>query len=203
MTKTTCIDILIIACLVITISTSLCISKKSNDFDGITAKEGYSKALEEAYKWNQTAKVLLIRKNSEVISGKASEWRYEFGVIDENNKNDSIDIVVHEDGTIERSNPYWSGPYEFEIGKWEIDSDEAYNNAIKTPEIKNYLNKYGKSVHIDSFGLRTCAEDVEYKNKTVWGIAWYGDVTGDEDYKGARIEIDANTGEVLYVKADK
>lgn len=187
--------------MLITVSVSLCISKKNNYSDGITAKEGYSKALEEALKWNQSAKLIQIRKNSQVINGKASQWRYNFGV--NNDKNNSIDIIVCVNGTVFSPRIYRVGPNYYFIENWTIDSDEAYNIAMSNPTIKTYLNKYGSDVHIYSFILGTHKAPGELYNKTVWGIEWYGDVTGDEDYKGAEIDIDAITGEVLYVKADK
>ncbi len=85
---------------------------------------------------------------------------------------------------------------EISIEGWTIDSDEAYSIAMKNEKIKAFMNKYDDA-GVDSFYLSMPSENSTHP---VWTIAWV-DWGFIDDPHWAKIQIDATTGEVLYVEA--
>lgn len=83
---------------------------------------------------------------------------------------------------------------EYPISNWTIDSDEAYNIAMNNDKIKSFMRH---NPALDSFSLASPTTT----GNSVWYIHWAYNASID-DPKWAQIQIDANTGEVLYVEAD-
>ena len=176
--------------------------KKSNS-NGITAMEGYSNALEEALKWDSNAKLIRVRELDELDKGKCPQWMYIF-IMENDNNTFLLEILVSSDGftiaeLLWEDNELDESVY---IKEWKIDSNQAYEIAKTNGEINRYLKNYASYVHVESFSI-SCYWKGETLNHPQWYIEWYGDVTGDEDYKEAEILIDGTNGDILYAYASK
>ena len=200
--------ILIISLLIT--SSTLCITKTNNENNNlndesgensITAKEGYLIALEEAIKWNASAKLYFVDRNGPITNGQISYWKYRFGNI-VNDTIEKIDIFISKNHSyICRNNNYY-GPLKIPITDWEIDSYQAYVISISDPTIGEFIDKYNCKERIREFLLGYFIGPEVVKNHLAWYICWYDEVA-DKDYKGAKIYIDAITGEILYVNASE
>lgn len=171
---------------------------------GITAMEGKEIASQKALNWTENATLFHIRKASEMVSdGSFSKWIFTYcdsQNISPSTKYIEIEVcynnsnaIIDED-VIGLSTPPFSKP----ISNWTIDSDEAYEIGKDNETIQLFLSNYEPIV--DAFSLRIDMDT----NKTVWSIHWEdtSSASSFENYNRADIEIDASTGEVLYVEAD-
>ena len=105
-------------------------------------------------------------------------------------------LTVNKDGSVsERQST--KQPDEFPIFNWTIDSDEAYSIAMKNEKINEYIERYDDEV-VDSFYLSGTEN-----GDPVWRITWMASsgFVPDNPHP-AEIQINATTGEVLYVDAD-
>ena len=159
---------------------------------GITAREAIIIADEAALDWNDNATLLNCRKAGPGRSGVFDGWFCKYvDTVEIIDSTECIEIMIYKNGSsIVRENASY-GPY-LPLGNWNLDSDEVYDIAIKRNEIKDFLNHYPM---IDSFYLGN------YTGTPIWVIEWAYNAFIDDPH-WAKIEIDANTGEVLYVDAD-
>ena len=187
--------------LIISSSFCCCITTDSNSKgnNGISALDGKQIADPIAINWSRNATLFEIRGHSPNNNGYADYWFYVYvnsSFIPRINTS-AIEIKTH------NKNSYSTHIFETlehqdnlpPVGQFSIDSTEAYDIALSNEIIKRYLSKY------DAKNIRL--ELSNSSNIPQWRIEWKIDATGNEDYKRAEIHIDANTGEVLYVKADK
>jgi len=107
------------------------------------------------------------------------------------NSTKGYDVIISYDGsytTYERTYPPARDP----LINWSIDSPKAVEIAKNNPTIHEYLSKYRGAI-IESMaigGNQTCS---------AWTIEWTDQGFMDKPHN-AKISIDANTGEVIYVE---
>ena len=158
---------------------------------GITAMEGKEIADEIAKEWSQDAVLSLIHKGSLMIhDGYFQIWGYYY--LDSpiiNNTTKCIGITVESNGdTFITHNISINGIRP--ITDFSIDSDEVYDIAKEIPDIASFI-KTNPSVEVFSLDAST--------GDSIWTIEWVGASVVDHA-RLAQVQIDANTGEVLFVQ---
>ena len=166
---------------------------KDAGVEGITALEGKVVAEEVAGNWCVNATLVGVRKSGNMnYQHEFSSWFYVYLDTTNNSRpHQCIEIKVNTTGYIISTYEDWSSP-NIPIEYWNIDSNDAYEIATNNGEINSFL-KHNPTV--DSFSL-SCGS-----GQSIWYIKWAYDA-GFDNPKWAQIQIDANTGEVLYVEAD-
>lgn len=191
--------------MVIVISTVYYLCLPVNNIDaGITAMDGKLIVDTLAHEWCDNATLYHIRKASEMVDdGTFSKWIFIYCDSQNISSNTTyIEIELCSNGSsriidediIGLSTPPFSKP----ISNWTIDSDKAYEIAHSDEKIQSFFSNYDPVV--DSFSLRI---DMDTQ-KTIWSIYWddTSSASSFENYHRASIEIDATTGEVIYVEVD-
>lgn len=161
----------------------------------ISAHEGLEKTNSIAKGWRQNATLVVIYSAGEVTSeGKATKWRYSYAELSMiTNTTKGYDVILSSDGsftTYETKSP----PTRYALSNWTIDSDEAIKIARENPTISTYLSTY-KGATIESMAIganQTCSG---------WTIEWSDQGFMDNPHS-AKISIDANTGNVIYIESD-
>ncbi len=185
--------IIVLLIVIILVIASLGIYLMGGGASGITAMEGREIADDIAKNWSINATLTGIQKSSNMDGdGRFNEWVYFY--IDEiiiTNTTKRAYIGINIDGT--SSVRYSTVIVDCQpIGAFAIDSDKAYEIANDSSAIKSFL-LHRPVLDIFSLGNST--------GTPTWYIEWgYGSLIDGPQW--ARIEIDANTGEVLYVNAD-
>ena len=127
-------------------------------------------------------------------NGKYPEWKVIINVSVFSNKLNITHVrILFDDGQY-KEKEYKDGypePSYINVSKIKIDSDEAYDIAIKESEIKSFINKYnayedGIEIYSDS------DEGIVY-----YSVSWAYESGFEEP--GIAIYIDATTGDVLKV----
>ena len=183
-TKTKFILVALVVIVIVVASIGFYLIKDGAGVDGITALEGRAQADEISKNWNPSAKLVHVMIMGETFfDGRSDKWGYSYS--------DGFAVTVFENGS------YYSGELEappsvIPVINWSTDSDEAYQIAQNNSAISRFL-----SHSPDVYGFFLSATTGE----PVWYIEWTYDA-GHGDYKWANIEINATTGEVLYVEAD-
>ncbi len=167
--------------------------EKENE-KGITAMEGAKIANKNAEIWNSRASLVYVTGMGEIYSyGKCDKWRYTYS--DNNpdlNLSKGFEVIVFENGSsIEREIDH--PPATHEIDSWKIDSTKALEIAKSSDNIRTYLEKHDDA-YIESVVLTA------NESGCAWSISWMSWGFWD-DPQSAVINIDATTGEVLYVEA--
>ena len=174
---------------VIIISSFIAFNTLLNKDKGITAKEGLEKAYEIARKWNKSAVLGSVRTiDSEHLDGKSSYWIY--GFLNPYNYSGFIDIKVYSSGKTEihSYSTNLNVSYDPALWEWNIDSPEAYEIAMKNPEVRNSASKYSIDQIEFSLGGETPTWVISF---TDWGFL--------DDPHSIMVKIASNTGEVIYV----
>ena len=193
--KTKVIIIISLAIIVILVVASIRMYLITNESKGITAMEGKETADRIAKEWNESAVLYYIMGIGEIYdNGRCEGWRYEY-INQPEDVNDSVRnyVIIFENGTtqtVDKPSPMNVNTF----SNWNIDCEHAVEIAKANGEIKQWLAKYG-GTQIQSI---TLSAD---ENNTGWGIVW-SDTGFMDDPHSAGINIDAATGEVLYVEAD-
>lgn len=166
--------------------------------EGITAIEGREIADQIALNWSENATLIRVSQGEESQEGRCFSWFYTYSdspVINNNTLEIGITVNTNSQTTVTEE----GNISQFEllngvsiISKWVFDSNEAYEIAIDNSEIASFMNHNPKT---DGFFL------VNETGNPTWFIDWTYDA-GFDNPKWANIQIDANTGEVLYVEAD-
>lgn len=174
-----------------------------NQPGGITAMEGKIISDNVATAWNEDAILTQVGSVGTERAGRASGWIYTYyspsteQLMDDGMKYERAQILVYSNQTTLED---YAIRYSDEIGEpiedWNVDSPQAYDIAIDSAEISTFLHKYRNSDIASSIRVRQA-----YANTTVWHISWQDWGVMDNPHN-AEIYIDANTGEVLYVRAD-
>lgn len=161
--------------------------------EAITAMDGKIVADEIASNWSVNATLVGVRKSGSAnTQNQFQSWYYIYWDASNNSRpHKCIEIRINTTGYTEHTFEDWSSP-NIPIENWNIDNDNAYEIAINNENIKSFLKH---NPIIDGFSLSSGS------NQAVWVIEWAYDA-GIDDPKWARIEIDATTGEVLYVEVD-
>jgi len=108
-----------------------------------------------------------------------------------------LEISIYEGGRYDTREYRWYSPNgeDKPLGNWSVDSKEAYEIMINNDKIKAFMDAYPNS-KIDG-GLmlsNVSGTPTWYIEMVDWGFM--------DDPHWAKIQIDATTGEVLYVEAD-
>ncbi len=164
----------------------------------ITAMDGKSTADKIAIEWNNSATLVGGGLCGEIDNeGKATCWTFAY----QNNMNGNgtyeFNVKVYGNGETKTWILWLNAPTStHKIEGWTIDSDEAYSIAMKNEKIKAFLHKY-PDAEVDSFSLHSSGNS----SHPVWKIEWVDWGFLDNPH-WAEIQIDATTGNVLYVNAD-
>jgi len=188
---------LIIILLLISLMTSGCIEIK-DDSEGITALEGLEVAEEVALNWSENAILIGVRKGGSIVSGGVySSWSYSYAASDNvSTRVEKFGVGINADMTY-NTREYEGTLRHNPIYNWNIDSDEAYETAKDNDEIQEFLSKYERAT-VERFTLF----GGEGGSDPAWKIHW-SSMRGFADPKHAEIRINARTGEVIEVDADK
>ncbi len=166
--------------------------------EGITAMEGKEIADNIALNWSENATLIQIGTSLISESGKADTWyvMYELptkiGTVGE-----TKEFKVFSNGTVKEifssSGKYWGKSLE---ENWSIDSDKLISIATSNERMKEWLSNH-HDAEIEDFGIGI---NLEYSENPICVISWMSWGLWDNP-QSARIIIDADTGEVLYVEA--
>ena len=166
--------------------------------NGITAKQAKDFADPYAKNWSENATLIQIGTSPISESGKADTWyvMYELptkiGTVGE-----TKEFKVFSNGTVKEifssSGKYWGKSLE---ENWSIDSDKLIAIATSDERMKEWLSNH-HDAEIEDFGIGI---NLEYSENPICVISWMSWGLWDNP-QSARIIIDANTGEVLYVEA--
>ena len=164
---------------------------------GITAMEGKSAADEIALRWNSSAIFVGMGNCGQIDEeGKCTCWIYQYQNKMDGNGTYRLNIKIYYNRENKTEILWLNAPTSTaRIKNWTIDSDEAYSIAMKNEKIKAYMDRYANA-GVDIFSLTG-----SQSGNPVWEIAWV-DWGFMDDPHWAKIQIDATTGEVLYVEAD-
>ena len=160
--------------------------------EGLTAIEGKTIADDIAYEWNSSALLGSVRTIEYAkLDGLSDYWIY--GYLNPYNYSYFVDITVFASGETEVKHYNISLNVSYDASKWNwnIDSDDAYDIIISDPTIKQFKSKYGVGSLEFSLG----------GSNPYWYVSLHASRLFD-DPKSAEIQIDATTGEVLYVEVD-
>jgi len=183
--------IIVSVIVIILVISSIGIYLMGGGASGITAMEGREIADEIALNWSANATLTRIQKGADMY-GNFNGWGYSY--FDEpiiTNSTKCANIGIKTNGTTSIRISTVLGDRQ-PMGMWSIDSDVAYEIAKDNSAIKSFL------LHrpvLDTFSLGNST------GTPTWYIEW-GYNAWIDDPHWARIEIDANTGEVLFVEAD-
>ena len=166
----------------------------SNEDRGISALDGLNVANERAREWNPDASLVYVTGMGIYSNGKCDKWRYTYSDnAPDINMSKGFEIIV-----------FWNGAYEerekdhppatHEIDKWNIDSTKALEIAKSSRHMRTYLEKHDDA-YIESIVLTA------NESGCAWSISWMSGGFLDNP-QTAVINIDATTGEVLYVDVD-
>ena len=188
------IKLILLLFLIISSHFCCCLMSDSNDVNnkGMSAFEGKKIADPIALNWCEN--IVLFEIRGHYRNGYAEYWFYDYmnSSLNSSLNTEMITIKVFEDKSYYVS--YFKQANERRpILVFKIDSPNASDIALSNEKIERYLSKY--NADIEDFDLRNI------DGTTYWKIFWDYD-PGGENYKRAEIHIDANSGEVLYVKAD-
>ena len=197
--------LLVLFTILVLISASVIVTLNLNSKNkkGITAMEGLPIANDIAHNWRKNATLFMVRAGSEMTDeGRFSRWIYTFcesSYVTNGTKYIDIEVSSNNSGKISQEFSVLPGtpPFLYPITSWSISSEEAYNIAINNEKIDKFISRY--SCYVDGFSLYVD----KYTHRIVWGISWMGS-SGliPDDPHNAGIQIDATTGDVLYVNAD-
>ncbi len=174
---------------IVIISSFIAYNTFVNRDDGISAKEGLDKAYEIAREWNESAVLGSVSTIDDVcLNGKSSYWAYGFS--NPYNYSSMIDVKVYYSGKTETHiySIELNVSYDPALWKWNVDSTEAYEIAMKNPEVRNFVSKYSIDQLEFSLGGETPTWIISFID---WGL-W-------DDPHHIMVKIDSNTGEVTYV----
>ena len=209
-TKLKCLTVLFLLSL-LSLSFSGCLSE--NDINTISALDGRRIADEIAKDWKEDARLIEIASFGGSNNGEFEKWRYVYfspsdNITEDNTtKFNSIGIFVKGNEEIDKFDKnYIRYHYHESIKNWAIDSDEAVEIAKQEPLIESYLDEYSRaSLGMTLMMWERLPDGRENPNRdsATWSIGWEYMGGMFEDPAHARVFINANTGDVLYVDADK
>ena len=161
---------------------------------GITAMEGKEIADEIALAWNASAVLVGGGGSNEILNdGRATCWQFSYHNDLRGNGTYEFRVWVYTDGSNKAEEIRLNAPTNVNaIVNWSLDSDSIMNIALQNSEINSFM-KHNPT--IDMFIIKGGADT------SIWSIYWVYNA-GFDDPKWAQIQIDANTGEILYVDAD-
>jgi len=160
--------------------------QNDNISNEITAKEGYTIAEQHAKNWSYNATLIYVTGNSQ------ESFIFRFWDLTNNTIN-CLEIKVYTNKSI--TTRFTKSLHdEYPISNWTLDSDEAYKIAMNDAEIESFMKH---NPMLDSFFLASPTSSGD----SIWYIYWAYNA-GIDDPKWAQIQIDATTGEVLYVEVD-
>ncbi|MFW6142026.1 MAG: PepSY domain-containing protein [Candidatus Saliniplasma sp.] len=207
------IHIIVIMILLLT-SLSGCIEINSDkEKETMTALQAYNIAKEIANEQYDDSILVLVGLGG-YSDGKGGAYRWSFRcyspstlIIEDNvSYYQRMYIYVYADDNTENQTRYITkSSFSNPIENWTIDSDEAVEIAKQEPQIESYLDEYpGASLGMTLKMWEKLPDGRENPNQSsaTWSIGWSdsGGYFGDPAH--ARVFINANTGEVLYVDAD-
>ena len=103
--------------------------------------------------------------------------------------------VVYENGNYTKRYTQWPLSEDKPLGQWKIDCTDAYQIAINNDKIKAFMDRYPNAEIDGGLMLSNASGTPTWYIKMVdWGFL--------DDPHWAEIQIDATTGNVLYVNAD-
>jgi len=139
--------------------------------------------------------------------GYGKRWHCSFSVPKNHTHRIGFDYTVYGDESIElinkRTYPKTNGN---PIENWTIDSDEAVEIAKQEPEIESYLDEYPRAslgMTLKMWERLPDGRESPNQDSATWSIGWEYMGGMFEDPAHARVFINANTGEVLYVDGDE
>lgn len=201
--------ILIIILLLTTLSGCIEINP-DEDIKTITALEGKEKADKIANEWNEDSILVLVGSVGKGDdSGGRTAWYYSYysrpstKVVDNVTKHQHVNIRVNSENEVSKEE-FWSRKGE-DITNWTVDSDQAVEIAKQEPEIESYLDEYDDAslgMTLKMWDNLPNGEKNPNQDSATWSIGWE-DMGGFDDPKHARVFVDAESGEVLYVEADE
>ena len=166
-----------------------------NEASGITAMEGKEIADNLAIEWNESAELVhVMGMGQKYENGKCEKWGYSYSNNNTYIFSKGFTVTVFENGSFyigELERP----PSILSIKNWSIDSDKVVDIAKSNPNIEQWLNTYRNDDPQSIFLIALTNDTV------IWEIEWSNSGFMD-DPKWAQIQIDATTGEVLFVDAD-
>ena len=139
---------------------------------------------------------ILYDESGRGIHGKYPEWLVEFINIQEPYNDTTHIMILYEYG--EYRNKVWRAGYNnnsrpiINTPKIKLDSIEAYDIAVKEPEIKSFIKNH-KNVHEDGINIYADTDD----GTVYYSLSWAYE-SGNEE-PGIAIYIDATNGEVLKI----
>lgn len=174
---------------------------KDAGVEGITAMEGKIIGDNLAKTWHDDAILVQVGSmDSEHNSGFSEAWIYTYNSPSTEHMDgnfslfEMVQIIVYANQTTHIS--YWpNGGEMIPITNWTIDSTHAYEIALDNQDISDFLHKYPSADPGSSLWVR-----MDYPDCPSWHICWQ-DWGFIDDPHNAEIYIDANTGEVLYVRS--
>ena len=189
---------------ILLVSTILYIALDNSHSSGITAMEGRAVAEIIAKAWHNDALLSQIGGiDNENQVGNTNGWVFTYyspsteQVEDNMTKYERAHIVVYANNTTVCSYAIrYSGEIGQSIDNWTIDSPDAYQIVENNSQISSFLDKYRNSDVEYTLQIRN-----SYPDRPVWFIIFL-DMGIMDNPHSAEIHIDANTGEVLYVRAD-
>jgi hypothetical protein len=189
--------------IVIVISTLgyLYFSKMSDTMTAMKALE-YSTPI--AKEWNQESELFYMGVTDyfadpsyypETEKGRFQAWFCLYAIPTNGENTSSILLKVFSNGTVtevnraEDRNLYETyGDY---ITNWTIDSDEAFDIAVKDDVVSNWLEAHPDAKLVNFF--------IDHKDYTNWQIAWID--KSDPNSRYIYVSIAADTGEVLFINS--
>ena len=162
----------------------------------ITANEGYILANKVMNETHTTYYLYRIQNNmmETYEDGKSTGWSYGYLFEGNNETFHYKRVEIYSNGSyISYDLPGTTSSLDKLIQNWSIDSDAAYKIAASNPAINSFIN----SPSCSFFGSYM----IQINGTTQWCFSWNKAGILD-DPKWADINIDATTGEVLYVEVD-
>jgi len=207
------IPIIVIIILLLT-TLSGCIEINSDEEkETMPALQAYEIAEEIAKEWYDDSVLVLVGLGGYSDGrGGAHRWSFRYyspsTLIIEDNVSyyKRMYIYVYADNETETQTAYIAkSSFSDPIGNWTIDSDEAVEIAKQIPEIESYLDEYSRAslgMTLKMWERLPDGRENPNQDSATWSIGWSdsGGIFGDPAH--ARVFINANTGEVLYVDAD-
>ncbi len=141
--------------------------------------------------------IILIHLYYEEKEGRYSGGKIAFINILDSYDNMTYIMLYYEDGKFKSDNIF-QNPYNEErdpiinISKIKLDSDEAYNIAVKESKIKSFIKD--NNAYEDGINVYSDSDD----GTVYYSLSWAYE-SGSEEEPGIAIYIDASTGEVLKI----
>ena len=195
------------------ISLSGCIEINSDEEkETMTALQAYEIAEETAKEWYDDSVLILVGLGG-YSDGRGGAHRWSFRYYSPSN------YIDHNDNATKYASAYiyiyanndtdivedFSIIYDKTITNWTIDSDEAVEIAKQEPQIESYLDGYpgaGLGMSLKMWERLPDGRENPNQDSATWSIRWEHMGGMFDDPAHARVFINANTGEVLYVDAD-